>query len=150
MDEDISNYDELDNDDIIDDDAVALDDDNTNPEEEDANDEEEEEEEVSILHKIKEAKYDIIPFSKTYQEYYVNKKVCKPFITKFEKAKVIGVRAEMIASGSPAMINVPKGVTSAYDISMLEFKAKKIPLMIRRFLPNGQFEDWRLEDLVIS
>jgi DNA-directed RNA polymerase I, II, and III subunit RPABC2 len=46
------------------------------------------------------------------------------------------------------MVPVPKGITNAYDIALLEFNAKKIPLMIRRFLPNGQYEDWRLEDMI--
>jgi hypothetical protein len=32
----------------------------------------------------------------------------------------------------------------------MEYKAKKIPLLVRRYLPNGQYEDWRLEDMVIN
>jgi len=109
---------------------------------------EEEQDDNSILVKNKDNRYDIVSYAKTYEQYYTGKKQTKPFITKYERAKLLGVRAEMIASGSAAMIPVPKGVTSAYDIALLEFNAKKIPLMVRRFLPNGQHEDWRLEDMI--
>ncbi len=109
---------------------------------------EEEQDEQSILTKNKDNRYDIVAWSKTYEQYYTGKKQTKPFITKYERAKILGVRAEMIASGSATMVPVPKGITNAYDIALLEFNAKKIPLMIRRFLPNGQYEDWRLEDMI--
>lgn len=123
------------------------------PELNDDGDEEEgsEQEEETILHKLreKESKYDVVSVYKTYESYFSQKKVTKPFITKFEKAKLLGVRAEMIASGAPVLVVVPSGVNSAYEIAMLEYREKKIPLMVRRYLPNGAFEDWRMDDLVI-
>ncbi len=112
--------------------------------------EEEEEEDNSILNKIRDNKLEIVGFSKTYDNYYSQNKITKPFITKYERAKILGVRAEMIASGAKPVVNVPKGISIAYDIALLEYKAKKIPLLIRRHLPNGSYEDWRLEDLVIN
>ena len=33
---------------------------------------------------------------------------------------------------------------------LLEFKERKIPLLIRRYLPNGSHEDWRLEDMIVN
>lgn len=116
----------------------------------DGDDEEQEEEDIGLIQKLKSQKHEIVPYTKTYETYYSVKKVTKPFITKFEKAKLLGVRAEMIASGAPAMVNVPRGITSAYVIAQMEYKAKKIPLLVRRYLPNGQYEDWRLEDMVIN
>ena len=71
-------------------------------------------------------------------------------ISTFEKAKILGVRAQMIATGCPSMVNVPSHITSTYDIALLEFKEDKIPLLIRRFLPDGNYEDWRLEDMVLK
>ena len=56
----------------------------------------------------------------------------------------------MISTGSPAMVNVPKHITSTLDIAELEFKEKKIPLFIRRYLPNKEYEDWRLEEMITS
>lgn len=96
-----------------------------------------------------ETRFDIVDSVTTYENYYNQKKQTKPFLTKFERAKIIGTRAEMIANGSVALVNVPRGVTSAYEIAKLEFNERRIPLMIRRYLPNGVAEDWRLEDMVV-
>tara|TARA_B110000967_G_C18525751_1_gene383311 strand:+ start:20 stop:472 length:453 start_codon:yes stop_codon:yes gene_type:complete len=95
-------------------------------------------------------KYEIISNVNTYNNYYKSNKKSTPYLTKYEKAKILGVRAQMISNGSPAMINVPGNITSTYDIALLEFKEDKIPLLIRRFLPNGNYEDWRLEDMVLK
>lgn len=38
----------------------------------------------------------------------------------------------------------------ATQIAMKELREKKIPFIIRRFLPDGSFEDWRIQDLIIS
>ncbi len=84
----------------------------------------------------------------SYNNYYNNKKTTKPFLTKFEKAKVLGTRSEMIANGAIALVSVPSHVTNTYDIAKMEFEQKKIPLIIRRHLPNGNIELWRLNDLV--
>ena len=84
----------------------------------------------------------------SYNSYYNNEKTTKPFLTKFEKAKVLGIRSEMIANGAIALINVPEHVTDTYNIAKMEFEQKKIPLIIRRHLPNGNIELWRLNDLV--
>lgn len=95
-------------------------------------------------------KYEIISNVNTYTNYYKNTKVSTPYLTKYEKAKLLGVRAQMISNGSPALINVPKHIKSSYEIAKLEFEEDKIPLLIRRFLPNGSYEDWRLEDMMIK
>jgi DNA-directed RNA polymerase I, II, and III subunit RPABC2 len=96
-----------------------------------------------------ESRFDIVDIAKTYENYHHQKKETKPFLTKFERAKIIGVRAEMIANGAIAVVSVPQGVSSAYEIAKLEFKERRIPLFIRRYLPNGIVEDWRLQDMVI-
>lgn len=111
---------------------------------------EDEDNDMSILNKLKKTQNsEIVPINKTYESYYSNKKSSSPFLSKFEKAKILGIRAEMISAGAPALISVPKNITSSYEIAMMEFKQKKIPLMIKRLLPNGNVEYWRLEDLTI-
>ena len=92
---------------------------------------------------------DIVSVHETYSDYYTSTKITSPFLTKFERAKVIGIRAQMLASGAEPMIS-PAFPEECYDIAVLELKAKKIPLIIRRYLPNKKFEDWRLEDLIIK
>lgn len=95
-------------------------------------------------------KYEIISNTGTYNNYYQISKKTSPYLTKYEKAKILGVRAQMISTGSPAMVNVPNHITSTYEIALLEFKEDKIPLLIRRFLPDGNYEDWRLEDMILK
>lgn len=99
-------------------------------------------------HEIK--KFEIISHSETYNKYYRTSKITKPFLTKYEKTKILGIRAQMISSGALPLVKVPEHIIKSIDIARLEFKEKKIPLMIRRYLPDNSYEDWRLEDLVYN
>ena len=92
---------------------------------------------------------DIVSVHETYSEYYTTTKITSPFLTKFERAKLIGVRAQMLASGAEPLIS-PPFPDECYKIAEQELQEKKIPLIIRRYLPNKRFEDWRLEDLIIK
>lgn len=70
-----------------------------------------------------------------------------PFLTKYEKTRVLGQRAKQILSGSTPYIEVSKEIIDSYIIAEMELKAKKIPFIIRRPLPNGGCEYWKLKDL---
>ena len=72
-----------------------------------------------------------------------------PFLTNFEKTKIIGLRANQLSKGSVPFIAVPKHITDVKDIAKLELEQKRLPYIIKRPLPNGQFEYWRLADLLI-
>jgi len=72
-----------------------------------------------------------------------------PFLTNFEKTKIIGLRANQISKGSVPFVSVPKHITDVRDIARLELEQKRLPFIIKRPLPNGQFEYWRLTDLLI-
>jgi len=72
-----------------------------------------------------------------------------PFLTNFEKTKIIGLRANQISKGSVPFIDVPKHITDVRDIARLELEQKRLPFIIKRPLPNGTFEYWRLTDLLI-
>ena len=93
---------------------------------------------------------DIISVNEVYDRYNSSKRVTHPYMTRFEKAKLLGVRSEMLANGAPALINVPKHISSTYDIARMEYKAKKIPLIIKRKLPNNTYEYWKMDDLVLA
>jgi len=73
----------------------------------------------------------------------------QPFITKYEKARVIGERAKQINAGSKSFITVDENVIDGYLIALKEFEEKKIPFIIKRPLPNGGCEYWKLHDLEI-
>jgi DNA-directed RNA polymerase I, II, and III subunit RPABC2 len=72
-----------------------------------------------------------------------------PFLTNFERTKIIGLRANQISRGSVPFVSVPKHVTDVRDIARLELEQKRLPYLIKRPLPNGTFEYWRLCDLLI-
>jgi len=72
-----------------------------------------------------------------------------PFLTKFERTKIIGLRANQISKGSAAFIDVPKHVTDVKEIARMELEQKRLPFIVKRPLPNGTFEYWRLTDLII-
>jgi DNA-directed RNA polymerase I, II, and III subunit RPABC2 len=70
-----------------------------------------------------------------------------PFLTKYEKARILGERATQLNAGAKAMIDVDLDMIDGYVIALKEFEQKKIPFIIKRPLPNGAVEYWKLEDL---
>jgi DNA-directed RNA polymerase I, II, and III subunit RPABC2 len=45
------------------------------------------------------------------------------------------------------MISAPPKVTEPYKLAEIELEARRIPFIIRRYLPDGSYEDWKLEEL---
>jgi DNA-directed RNA polymerase I, II, and III subunit RPABC2 len=72
-----------------------------------------------------------------------------PRITQYEFTKAISFRASQICNGAKPYIVVPEGVTDAYQIAKMELQAKRLPFIFKRPLPNGQYEYWRLADLLM-
>lgn len=71
-------------------------------------------------------------------------------MSKYEKAMIIGKRAKQISQNSPLYIEISaeelKNVT-ALDLAELELEHNRIPFIIRRFMPDRTFEDWKLCEL---
>ena len=72
-----------------------------------------------------------------------------PYLTKYEKARILGQRAKQIENGAKPFIKVPENIIDSYVIAELELREKKIPFIIKRPLPNGAFEYWNIKDLEI-
>jgi DNA-directed RNA polymerase subunit K/omega len=70
-----------------------------------------------------------------------------PFLTKYEKTRVLGQRTKQIECGATPFIKVPEGIIDAHIIAELELQQKRIPVIIRRPLPSGGSEYWNLKDL---
>ena len=70
-----------------------------------------------------------------------------PQLTKYERARILGLRAKQINSGATPFVKVPEGIIDGYVIAQMELKEKKIPFIIRRPMPNGGSEYWYLKDL---
>jgi len=108
-------------------------------------------------------------------------KITTRYMTKYERARILGTRALQIrygvyagftcifsrsfissrslcrtlctwcigSMGAPVMVELG-GETDPLDIAMKELKAKRIPIIIRRYLPDGSYEDWTLDELQID
>jgi DNA-directed RNA polymerase I, II, and III subunit RPABC2 len=78
-----------------------------------------------------------------------DKRITTPFMTKYERARVLGTRALQISMCAPIMVEL-ENETDPLQIAMKELKARKIPLIIRRYLPDGSYEDWAIDELIIG
>ena len=63
-----------------------------------------------------------------------------PTLTRFERARIMGARALQLSLGAPVFIEIPKNATSSLEIAMEELKQRVIPIVIKRTLPNGDYQ----------
>lgn len=70
-----------------------------------------------------------------------------PFLTKYEKTRVLGQRAKQINVGAKPFVKVPENIIDGYLIAEIELAQKRIPFIIRRPLPSGGSEYWNVKDL---
>ena len=71
-----------------------------------------------------------------------------PTLTRFEKARIMGARALQLSFGAPSFIEVPKNATTSLEIAMEELNKRVIPIIIKRTLPNGDFQNISLDQFV--
>jgi len=76
-----------------------------------------------------------------------DKRTTTPYMTKYERARVLGTRALQISMGAPVLVDV-ESETDPLQIALKELREKKIPLVVRRYLPDGYYEDWTCEELL--
>ena len=90
-------------------------------------------------------------------------RVTTPYLTKYERARILGTRALQIrhvwcptpltealtrhSMNAPILVPLD-GETDALQIAIKELSQRKIPLVIRRYLPDGSFEDWTVSELI--
>ena len=70
-----------------------------------------------------------------------------PYLTKFERARIIGTRLQQLAYGAKPRVNT-KGLNSIQEIVEKELDERKILFIIRRPMPDGTYEDWKLEEFI--
>lgn len=68
------------------------------------------------------------------------------YMTKFEKTRIIGQRADQISRGATPLVNID-GLNDALAIAEKELKEYKIPLKIRRQFPNGEIKEYSVCDM---
>ena len=71
-----------------------------------------------------------------------------PFLTRYEKAKILGLRAKQLNHGAKTLLpQLPRDIIDGHTIAYMELIQKKIPFIIRRPIPNGGSEYWKVNDL---
>ncbi|CAG8953327.1 hypothetical protein HYFRA_00003538 [Hymenoscyphus fraxineus] len=77
-----------------------------------------------------------------------DKRTTTPYMTKYERARILGTRALQISMNAPVLVDL-EGETDPLQIAIKELREKKIPLIIRRYMPDGFYEDWTCEELLL-
>ncbi|KAI8871894.1 RNA polymerase Rpb6 [Ramicandelaber brevisporus] len=75
--------------------------------------------------------------------------VTTPYLTKYERTRVLGERALQISMNAPILVEL-EGETDAYEIALKELKAGKIPYIIERKLPDGRVKRIPLNQLIVD
>lgn len=74
-----------------------------------------------------------------------------PILSKYEKAKIIGIRAQQISMGSYIYLDTIQSYNNPLDIAKEELRQKRTPLLVRRNIIGKKgivHEDWRIEELI--
>ena len=77
----------------------------------------------------------------------MNQKKTSPYLSRYERVKVISVRAQQLSVGKQPQIKVGAN-TNYINISLQELKDKQIPNNIIRKLPDKSIEIWAAKDLI--
>ena len=64
-----------------------------------------------------------------------------PTLTRFERARIMGARALQLSLGAPTFIPIPETARTSLDIALEELDQRVIPIVIRRVLPNGDYQN---------
>jgi DNA-directed RNA polymerase I, II, and III subunit RPABC2 len=111
--------------------------------------EDEEEEEIREDDDDNEERSDIITEQVEEKEVPQKDRKTTKYLTKFERARVLGTRALQISMNAPVMVDI-QGETDPLQIANKELLAGKIPIIIRRYLPDKSYEDWKVNELLLN
>ena len=74
-------------------------------------------------------------------------RITSRFMTKYERARILGSRALQISKNAPLMVD-PGEESDPYKLAEMELDKKKVPFIVRRYLPDGSYEDWKVSELL--
>jgi DNA-directed RNA polymerase I, II, and III subunit RPABC2 len=76
-------------------------------------------------------------------------RITMPYLTKYERVRILGTRAKQISLGAKILVNnIDLTTKSHIEIATIELELGVIPFKIRRPLPNGQVEEWKISELI--
>jgi len=68
-------------------------------------------------------------------------------LTKFEKVRILGQRANQLSLGATPLVDIT-GITDALSIAEKEFNERKIPMKVKRVMPNGEVKEIPISELM--
>lgn len=76
-------------------------------------------------------------------------------LTKYERTKVIGIRAEQLVRGAAPLVAVDNSDASSapydpYEVAERELLARRLPFVLVRKMPDGRKVHLRLADMTSS
>ena len=74
-------------------------------------------------------------------------RITSRFMTKYERARILGSRALQISKNAPLMVD-PGEESDPYKLAEMELDRKRVPFIVRRYLPDGSYEDWKVSELL--
>ncbi len=63
------------------------------------------------------------------------------WLTRFERARVVGARALQIAMGAPTLIDMATAPKGLFALAEAELRAGVLPMTVRRTRPTGEYAD---------
>jgi DNA-directed RNA polymerase I, II, and III subunit RPABC2 len=76
-------------------------------------------------------------------------RVTTPYLTKYERARILGTRASQISYNAPILVHL-EGEYDPLALAEKELRQRRIPMIIRRHLPDSTYEDWNLAELEVD
>lgn len=73
-------------------------------------------------------------------------RITSRFMTKYERARILGARALQISKNAPLMVD-PGEESDPYKLAEMELQNRKVPFIVRRYLPDSSYEDWKVSEL---
>ena len=92
----------------------------------------------------KDGDVDFIPVEGGEVKEQQKERITTRFLTKYEKARIIGARALQISKNAPIMVDIEQGEWDPLKIAEKELVERKIPFIIRRYLPDNTYEDLKV------
>lgn len=78
------------------------------------------------------------------------RKITSPMMTKYERTRVLSVRITQLLLGAPPLVDYKAlQLRDERQIAERELRDRVLPLIVRRHLGPGAYEDWKLEELII-
>lgn len=138
IEDDIVNYDENDDDDEDHDDDDNID-------ETELKKENDNEDEIDCFYDIEQNEVNNIQNNDVLKE----DRITMPYLTKYERVRVLGTRAKQISLGAKILVkDIDLTTKSPIEIAKIELSHGVIPFKIRRPLPNGKIEEWKISELI--